>query len=128
MADKTGKGQTVRIDARTLAALIGDPVGTTPYALGRKVNDKRVRSVARDTIDRFVNRTGYTAHDYTPDECGQIVTAMQGRGRGAPTTDADAVRAMHATPRKARKTARKARKASETAPSADAAQTPAGDA
>lgn len=99
-----------RIDARTLAVLIGDPIGTTPYALARKVNDKRVRSVARDTVDRFINRTGYTAHAYTPAEARAIVTAMAAAGRGAPTVNADAVRAAHkaATPRKARKASRKA--------------------
>lgn len=127
MSRNTKGADVVRIDARTLAALIGDPTGTTPYALGRKVNDKRVRSVARDTIDRFVNRTGYTAHDYTPDECAAIVTAMQGRGRGAPTAGADAIRAMHAAPKTARKRAPR-KTAPKTAPTADAGQTPAGDA
>lgn len=103
MADKgkaQDKGQdapqadTLRMDARTLALLIGDaPDAPHGLGLGRKVNDKRIRSVARDTIDRFVNRTGYTAHAYTVDEARAIVAAMAGKGRGAPTVDADAARA-----------------------------------
>lgn len=114
MASKTD----ARIDARTLAALIGDPQGSHPLALGRKVNDKRVRSVARDTVDRFVNRTGYTAHDYTVAEATAIVDAMRSAGRGAPTVSADDARAML----KGRSTASKGRKRASKGQTATAQQ------
>lgn len=129
MSAKTGK-DTVRINAATLAVLIADPIGSHDLALGRKWRSpsdgaKRVRSVARDTVDRFVNRTGYTAHDYTVDEARAIVTAMREHGRGQGTVDADAARAAIGvqTPPKTRKATRKARKAREDATAAqDAAQ------
>lgn len=118
-----GKQET-RINAATLAVLIADPIGSHDLALGRKWRSpsdgaKRVRSVARDTVDRFVNRTGYTAHDYTVAECGQIVAAMREHGRGQGTVDVDAARAAIGAVRKVRK-ARKSRKASGKAQ--DAAQ------
>lgn len=89
-ADLLLAGETV--DPRTLAALMRDPAGTHRWALGRDVSDKRVRSVARDTITRFVERTGYTAHAYTQDEADALYAAMQGRGRGAATTNAATLR------------------------------------
>ena len=94
VAQDAPQTDALRMDARTLALLIGDPQDSAHgLGLGRKVNDKRVRSVARDTVDRFVNRTGYTAHAYTVAEARAIVDAMAGKGRGAPTVNADAVRA-----------------------------------
>jgi hypothetical protein len=86
-------GETV--NAGTLAAMIGDKPGAHEWALGRKVNDKRVRSLARDVIERLSaeNRTGYTAHAYTQGEADAIVAAMATAGRGAPTANANALRA-----------------------------------
>jgi hypothetical protein len=86
-------GETV--NAGTLAAMIGDKPGAHEWALGRKVNDKRVRSLARDVIERLSaeNRTGYTAHAYTQAEADAIVAAMATAGRGAPTANANALRA-----------------------------------
>lgn len=86
------EGETV--NAGTLAALIGDKPGTHQWALGRVVNDKRVRSVARESIERLMaeNRTGYTAHAYTSAEADAIVAAMRSAGRGAPTVNATALR------------------------------------
>lgn len=91
-ADLLQDGETV--NAATLAALIGDKAGTHRWATGRKVNDKRVRSIARDAIERLMaeNRTGYTAHAYTQDEADAIVAAMTSAGRGAPTANANALR------------------------------------
>ena len=89
-------GETV--NAGTLAAMIGDKAGSHRWALGRKVNDKRVRSVARESIERLSaeNRTGYTAHAYSQDEADAIVSQMQSAGRGAPTANANALRARAA--------------------------------
>lgn len=83
-----------RMNAGTLAALIGDKSGTHQWALGRKVNDKRVRSVAREVIERLQaeNRTGYTAHAYDSADADAIVSAMRDAGRGAPTANAAALR------------------------------------
>lgn len=85
-------GETV--NAGTLAALIGDKAGAHQWALGRKVNDKRVRSVARESIERLMaeNRTGYTAHAYSAAEADAIVAVMRSAGRGAPTVNANALR------------------------------------
>lgn len=61
--------------------------------LGRPITDKRVRSVARDVIDRYVaaesggQRAGYTAHAYTLPEVRTIMDALAGKGRGGPTAD-----------------------------------------
>lgn len=77
MADTTSKG----ISARTLASIASK-------RLGRTVTDKRVRSVARDTIERFGD-DAYTAHAYTPDEAAGIIEHLRGRGRGVATMTAD---------------------------------------
>ena len=85
MAATTSKG----ITARQLARIASK-------TLGRDVSDKRVRSVARDTIERFGD-DAYTAHAYTPDEAAGIVEHLRGRGRGAPAmTDDEATAALQA--------------------------------
>lgn len=85
-------GETV--NAGTLAALASDAIGAHQWALGRKVDAKRIRSVARETIERLdaEHRTGYTAHAYTASEADAIIAAMRSSGRGAPTVNATALR------------------------------------
>ena len=92
VADLLADGETV--NAGTLAALIGDKAGAHRWALGRPTNDKRVRSVARETIERLTaeHRTGYTAHAYSQTEADAIVAAMRSAGRGSVTTSATALR------------------------------------
>lgn len=92
VADLLQAGETV--NAGTLAAMIGDKAGSHRWALGRPTNDKRVRSVARETVERLnaENRTGYTAHAYSQDEADAIVAAMRSAGRGSVTTTATALR------------------------------------
>lgn len=86
-------GPDERIAPDALASLMRDPIGAHKWALGRETTSKRVRSVARDTLPRFVERTGYTAHDYTEAEADALADAMRGRGRGAPTVASDTIRA-----------------------------------
>lgn len=64
------------IKPRTLAAIASK-------RLGRVVNDKRVRSVARDTIARFQD-DAYTAHVYTPSEAASLLSSLATKGRGGP--------------------------------------------
>lgn len=125
MTAKLPKVADVRMDAATLAVLMTDPQDAS-HGLGMartwtpSVGAKRVRSIARDTIDRFINRTGYTAHAYTVDEARAIVAASSDAGRGAPTVNADALRAALAP--KTSKAPRARRTASKAAASADVAQ------
>lgn len=109
----------------TLAALMTDATDAKHgLGLGRKwsVSDgaKRVRSIARDTIDRFVNRTGRTMHLYTVNEARAIVDEARRATGGGIGTDADAVRAALAgpAPRKAPRKARAPRKVASVAPTA----------
>ena len=131
----TGRGTGVTIVAKTdvrmtpatLAALMTDPTDA-PHGLGlaRKwtVSDgaKRVRSIARDTIDRFVNRTGRTMHLYDLSEATAIVTEAKRATGGGIGQSADDVRAALApAPKRAprsRKTARKVAPAPDAAPDA----------
>lgn len=77
------------ISARTLASIASQ-------RLGRKVTDKRVRAIARDTIERFGD-DAYTAHAYTPAEAAGIVTHLAGSGRSASSMSAaDAATALAA--------------------------------
>lgn len=80
---KVSKG----ISALTLARIASE-------RLGRKVNDKRVRSVARDTLARFQDGE-YTPHAYTPAEASALLATMSAKGRGVGTlTDAEASAAI----------------------------------
>ncbi len=82
---KVAKG----ISARTLARIATE-------RLGRATTDKRVRSVARDTIERFQDEA-YTAHSYTPAEAAGLLAAMSAKGRGgASMTDDEASAAIAA--------------------------------
>lgn len=115
------KTADVRVNAATLARLLSESPTDGGLGLGRKVNDRRVRSVARDVIDRLMagNRTGYTAHAYTVAESWAIHDAMAAHGRGAPTADVDAARkalARPATARKASKTTKTTKTARKVAP------------
>lgn len=77
------------ISARTLARIATE-------RLGRPVNDKRVRSVARDTLDRFMD-DAYTAHAYTPAEAAALLGSLSSKGRSAASmSDADAEAAIAA--------------------------------
>lgn len=119
-------GQTdkaeVRMTPATLADLMRDPVGSKHgLGMGRTwtVSDgaKRVRSIARDTIDRFVNRTGRTMHAYTLAEARVIVAESARAVGGGNTASADAIRtaaAPKATP-KAKRAPKAAPKAADTA-------------
>lgn len=95
MASKTAD---LRVNPSALAVLMTDPTDAA-HGLGlartwtANVGSKRVRSIARDTIDRFINREGYTAHAYTVAECRQIVDAASKSSRGSGTVNADALRA-----------------------------------
>lgn len=116
-----GQSKTdVRVNAATLARLLSESPTDGGLGLGRKVNDRRVRSVARDVIERLMagNRTGYTAHAYTVAESWAIHDAMAQHGRGAPTADVDAARKALARPAAARKvqTRKTARKVAPVAP------------
>jgi hypothetical protein len=79
-----------------LAALMTDEPGKHDLALGRKwtVSDgaKRVRSIARDRIDRFVNRTGRTMHVYTLAEARVIVDEARRATGGGIGQDVSALR------------------------------------
>jgi len=70
-----------RINARTLSRIATE-------RLGRNVTDKRVRSVARDTIDRFGD-DAYTAHAYTPAEAASLLASLASKGRGAASLDVE---------------------------------------
>jgi len=86
------KGKPPAISARTLARIASG-------RLGRDVTDKRVRSVARDTLARFDkgDHPDYQAHAYTPDEAAALLGALASKGRGAGTMgEADAVAAIDA--------------------------------
>lgn len=116
------KAADVTMNAHTLAVLMTDPPSASHgLGLGRnwtaQDGAKRVRSIARDTIDRFVNRTGRTAHAYSLTEARTIVAEAQQSGQNAGQS-ADAVReafgsSKPATPRKARKAAPVAPEASQ---------------
>lgn len=113
MEDTVSNNKTadLRMTPATLAALMQDaPDAPHGLGLGRKwtVSDgaKRVRSIARDHVDRFVNRTGRTMHAYTVDEARAIVAEARRATGGGTGADADTVRAALApasTPRPARK-------------------------
>jgi hypothetical protein len=80
------------ISARTLARIASG-------RLGRDVTDKRVRSVARDTLARFdkAEHPDYQAHAYTPAEAADLLAALASKGRGAGTMgESDAVAAIEA--------------------------------
>lgn len=115
----------------TLAALMTDPTDA-PHGLGlgRKwtVSDgaKRVRSIARDTIDRFVNRTGRTMHLYDLTEATAIVTEAKRATGGGIGQSADDVRAALAPASK--RAPRSRSKASKAPATPDATPATGGDA
>jgi len=100
---QSDKGAGVRMTPAVLAALMRDPADADHgLGLGRQwtVSDgaKRVRSIARDTIDRFVNRTGRTMHLYDVTEARSIVDEARRATGGGVGADADAVREALAQP------------------------------
>lgn len=106
----TTRKQDVRMTAATLAALMTDaPDAPHGLGLGRtwSISDgsKRVRSIARDSIDRFINRTGRTPHLYDLAEATAIVTEAARATGGGIGQSADAVRAAlaPAAPKRSRK-------------------------
>jgi hypothetical protein len=82
-------------------ALIGAPTlaRIASERLGRPVNDKRVRSVARDVLPEYISaelggqRTTYKAHRYTPAQAAAVLAAMASKGRGGSVMDLDAATA-----------------------------------
>jgi hypothetical protein len=88
---------------------------------------KRVRSIARDRIDRFVNRTGRTMHAYTVDEARTIVDeARRATGGGTGVSADEARAALGGTSKATSKAAPRSRsKASKAVPVADKGTDPA---
>lgn len=81
------------VSAREMARIVSK-------ALGRTVNDKRVRAWVRDNIAAYDDE-GYTAHAYGPLVQRTILAGMTGKAKGARSTAAVKGRAKAATPRKA---------------------------
>lgn len=71
-------------------------------ALGREVNDKRVRAWVRDHVDAF-DDDGYTAHQYSAAQAREIIAGMTKAGKSGRATAA----------RNARSTSKAARKSSK---------------
>lgn len=126
MASKTNKAD-VRLTPATLAVLMTD-APDAPHGLGLGRNwtpsdgAKRVRSIARDTIDRFVNRTGRTMHAYTVDEARAIVDEARratGGGTGVSVDEARTVLSGQQTARKASAPRKPSRKAAPAPKAAD---------
>lgn len=93
-AKATEQAKTAGIVPNVLALVLTERIG-------RRVTAKRVRSVARDYVQRFMERTGYTAHVYTPDEAATIAEHIGGSGRGEHGADqAETARLLAAAMRK----------------------------